>query len=163
MSNDRVTNHSVRMNHVGVAKSDTEESQLRTTARDMSESLAKVFRAHDNSNREDAIESLIEVDRRQFSTLDTDEVELASTAFVDALFAKDEIEFQQLTGGQIDATELREADYSAALQKLRQRLYLSGRISSMRSKKFGLGDDTKLVATIGPHSNNHKFTNSEQH
>jgi hypothetical protein len=114
------------MNHVGVAKSERDESQLRTTAREMSESLAKVFRAHDNSNREDAIESLIEVDRRQFPTLDTDEVELASTAFVDALFAKDEIEFQQLTGGEIDATGLREADYSAALQKLRQRAVLIG-------------------------------------
>jgi len=114
------------MNHVGVAQSDKDESRLRPTAREMSESLANVFRAHDNSNREKAIESLIEVDKRQFPSLDTDEVELASTAFVDALFAKDEIEFQHLTDGDINETGLREADYSSAIQKLRQRAVLVG-------------------------------------
>ncbi len=90
-------------------------------AREMAEELAKVFRAHDNSNRETAIESLYEVDKHQFPDVDATAIKLASEAFVDALWEKDRIEFQHLRNGSVDHDGLREADYSPVIQKLRQR------------------------------------------
>jgi hypothetical protein len=118
-----------------MAKLEKKESQLQATAREMSRNLANMFKAHDDSDRESAIESLIEVDRRQFPALSSDEIELASAAFVDALFAKDEVEFQQLTDGKIDDDGIREADYSSPLQKLRQRAVIIGADQQYAIKK----------------------------
>ncbi|MFC6973463.1 hypothetical protein ACFQL1_20015 [Halomicroarcula sp. GCM10025709] len=92
----------------------------------MAEHLAIVFRAHDNSNKEKAIEALQEIDKRQFPELSDDAVKLASEAFVNSLWEKDRIEFDHLKNGTIDRAGLRGADYSPAIQQLRQRATIIG-------------------------------------
>lgn len=124
---------------------DEDISSLQATAREMAEHLGAVFRAHDNANREKAINSLIEVDRRQFPALDSDDIRMAATAFVDALWAKDRIEFEHLSDGEINEETLREADYSRAIQKLRQRAaiidadpqYAITKVQAWRQHKLG--------------------------
>ncbi|WP_245180771.1 hypothetical protein [Haloarcula amylovorans] len=101
----------------------------------MAEDLARVFRAHDNGNREKALESLLAVDRHQFPKLDDDKLEVAASGFVDALWAKDQVEFQYLRDGEINKQGLREADYSPVTQKLRQRAVTIGADQEYAIKK----------------------------
>lgn len=107
-------------------RSRTDSRGLVGTARYMATELARLFRAHDDGRREDAIEACLAVDELQFPTLDSDDVELAATAFVDALWAKDDIEFEYLHDGEIDREGLQEADYGRVSAKLRERAAIIG-------------------------------------
>ncbi|MFC7176959.1 hypothetical protein [Halosegnis marinus] len=102
------------------------DDAVRPTARELSERLATVFRAHDAGDYDRAVESLAFIDRAQFPALSDDRVEDAARAFVDALWAKDRVEFGCLRNGDLDAAALREADYAQVRQKLRQRASVVG-------------------------------------
>jgi len=54
------------------------------------------FREHDRGNRKKAITHFAFVDKLQFSHLDETEAQQAATAYVNALFAKDDVEIQHL-------------------------------------------------------------------
>jgi hypothetical protein len=92
----------------------------------MAEQLSVGFRAHDKGLREEAVEAFHAVDRLQFQDLDDEDTHLAATAFVDALWAKDEVEFQCLRDGELQIADVREADYRPVKQKLRQRASIIG-------------------------------------
>lgn len=104
----------------------TGDSGIYATARYMAEQLSAGFRAHDKGHREEAIEAFHAVDRHQFPDLNEEDTHLAATAFVDALWAKDEVEFQCLRDGALQIADLERADYSPVKQKLRQRASLVG-------------------------------------
>lgn len=114
---------------------DPELTDRRATAREMAIGLAHVFRAHDEGDRARAIEACQRVDELQFQHLDDEGVELASTAFVDALWAKDDVELQCLTGGGIDQERIRSADYSEVASRLRQRAVIVGADQRYATKK----------------------------
>jgi hypothetical protein len=98
----------------------------RATAREMALGLAHVFRAHDEGERERALEACKRVDELQFQHVSDDDVELASEAFIDALWEKDDVELDCLTGGEIDEARLQDADYGAVRSRLRTRALLVG-------------------------------------
>ncbi|MDR9380335.1 MAG: hypothetical protein RI560_01500 [Natronomonas sp.] len=98
----------------------------RATAREMAIGLAHVFRAHDEGERQRAIEACRRVDELQFPHLDDEDIELASTALIDALWAKDDVEFRCLTGGEISEERILDADYSRVSSCLRQRAHVVG-------------------------------------
>ena len=104
--------------------SDTDS--LYSTARHVAEQLSRGFRAHDKGLREEATEAFYTVDRHQFPELDEEDTRLAATAFVDALWAKDDVEFGCLRNGALQIADLEDADYSPVKQKLRQRASLIG-------------------------------------
>ena len=96
------------------------------TARYLSEQLARMFRSHDVGDRESAVEACRIIDERQFRSLDSEDAKLAARAFVDALWAKDDIELSQMRDGQIDPAGIRETDYAPVVAKLRQRAAILG-------------------------------------
>lgn len=100
--------------------------QLQVTARDLAGQLARVGKAHDKGLYEEAIEACTFVDRHQFQYLDTEEARLAAKGFVDGLWEKDNVEFECLKHGEIDAEALAEADYSPVRGPLRQRAAVIG-------------------------------------
>lgn len=91
------------------------------SARAMARQVCRGFMAHDRGNREEAVEAFEFVDRLQFRHLDRDNIHLAATAFVDALWAKDDLELQYLGGGALDEDALRTADWSPVRKKFRAR------------------------------------------
>jgi hypothetical protein len=98
----------------------------RERASEMATALCRGFVAHDNGEREEAIEAFSTVDRNQFPKLDDGDVRLAATAFVDALWAKDDIEFRHLSEGEFDRDGIREASYSPVKRELRKRAAIVG-------------------------------------
>jgi len=104
----------------------SDSSDRRTEAREMATALACVFRAHDRGHRERALEACRRVDERQFSDLDSEAVDIASEAFIDALWAKDDVEFRCLNDGEIDPERVRNADYSEVATHLRKRAAVVG-------------------------------------
>lgn len=111
---------------VGVNKPTRGDSTIRQTATDMARELSNGFQAHDDKRRDDAVEAFFAVDRRQFSYLNDSEARDAAIAFVDALWAKDEIEFQFLRNGDIEREGIKKADYHRVKQKLRKRAWITG-------------------------------------
>ena len=114
----------------------SDSSSLRSEAREMATALACVFKAHDRGNRERALEACRRVDERQFSDLDSEAVDLASEAFIDALWAKDEVEFRCLKNGEIDPDLIRAADYSEVATHLRKRAAVVGADQRYATKKL---------------------------
>ena len=108
---------------------------LYSTARYMAEQLSAGFRAHDKGHRTEAIEAFHAVDTYQFPDLDETDTHLAATAFVDALWAKDEVEFKCLRNGDLQVADLEQADYRPIKQKLRQRASLIGADSRYAATK----------------------------
>jgi hypothetical protein len=92
----------------------------------MAEQLSIGFRAHDKGLHDEAVEAFHAVDKLQFQDLDEEDTHLAATAFVDALWAKDEVEFQCLRDGKLQVSDLEDADYAPVKQKLRQRASIIG-------------------------------------
>ncbi len=123
----------------------SDPSDRRTEAREMAVALAHVFRAHDEGHRQRAFEACRRVDERQFQHLDDDGVDLASEAFIDALWAKDEVEFRCLANGEIDPERVRNADYSEVATHLRSRAavvgadqrYAAEKVEAWRQHKAG--------------------------
>ena len=108
---------------------------VHSTARYMAEQLSVGFRAHDKGFREEAVEAFRAVDALQFQYLDEDDVRLATTAFVDSLWAKDEVEFGCLRDGELKREEVAAADYGPVTQKLRQRASIIGADPQYATKK----------------------------
>lgn len=100
--------------------------ETHTTARRMAEQLSQGFRAHDTGRKQTAIDAFASVDTLQFPFLSEGEARHAATAFVEALWAKDDIEFEQLSDGRINREGIRQADYSPVRQKLRERAAIIG-------------------------------------
>lgn len=98
-----------------------EADDNRSTARYLSEQLAAGFQAHDRGSYSEAVEHFYTIDEYQFQSLEDDKLRLAATAFVEALKAKDEVEFQCLQHGDIQQEAIMAADYSPVRNKLRQR------------------------------------------
>ena len=101
----------------------------------MAEQLSVGFRAHDKGFRDEAIEAFGAVDELQFQYLDEEDVRLATTAFVDALWAKDEVEFECLRDGELKREAVADADYGPVTRKLRQRALIIGADSRYAEKK----------------------------
>lgn len=101
----------------------------------MSRQLATIFRSHDKGQKQEALEACEQVDALQFQYLDEEEVHLAASAFINALWAKDDVEFQYLRGGSFDTEGIREADYGQVTQKLRERASIIGAHPNYAVKK----------------------------
>ncbi|WP_160135139.1 hypothetical protein [Halococcus salsus] len=123
------------MSQRSAEKQRMEANDNRSTARYLSEQLAAGFQAHDRGSYSDAIEHFYMIDKYQFENLGDDKLRLAATAFVDALEAKDEVEFQCLQHGDIQQEAIMDADYSPVRNKLRQRASIIGADSNYAVKK----------------------------
>lgn len=127
------------------ANSGSNSSDRQTEAREMAIALAHVFRAHDEGHRQRALEACRRVDELQFRDLDEDGVAIASEAFIDALWAKDEVEFRFLKNGDFDPERIRNADYSDVATHLRKRAavvgadqrYATEKVEAWRQHKAG--------------------------
>lgn len=89
--------------------------------REMARQICKGFIAHDQGDRNSAIDSFNFVDKLQFRHVGQDRVSIASEALVEALWAKDEIEVMHVEDGSVDKASLSEADWSPVRAKFRER------------------------------------------
>ena len=78
----------------------------------MADRLCRGFIHHDRREREAAIDAFAAVDARQFDHLSERRARDAATGYVDALWAKDEIERDCTVDGQLDGEALEAADWS---------------------------------------------------
>jgi hypothetical protein len=92
----------------------------------MAEQLCKGFVYHDQREREKAIEAFAEVDALQFAHLDDAAVYRAAEGYVDALWAKDEVEDACRVGGEIQPDVLVEADWSPVQAAFERRAAAAG-------------------------------------
>lgn len=91
-----------------VAESDRSVDEL---AKHMAVNVCRGFNSHDDRERQACIEAFYEVDRYQFPSLPDEEVRQAAKAYVDALWAKDEVEEPHLReDGTLDREALADAD-----------------------------------------------------
>ncbi|MFB6310149.1 MAG: hypothetical protein ABEH64_03090 [Salinirussus sp.] len=95
------------------------------TATELAERLCQGFKAHDDRNREAAIEAFAAVDHRQFAHLDREAAEQAAIAYVDALWEKDTVEGTAAEDG-IDRDEVAAADWSPVREAFRRRARVAG-------------------------------------
>lgn len=103
------------------------DSRIDRQARYIAEQICSGFQLHDRRQREASLEAFHEVDQMQFQHLSDREAYEAAEAYVDALWAKDEIEKQYETpNGTFDQEGIREADYSAVHENLRDRARVVG-------------------------------------
>lgn len=94
---------------------------IRERASEMATAFCRGFVAHDEGNRTEAVEAFYDVDRHQFAHLEDERAREASVAYVDALWAKDDIELGHLRGGELDADGLDSTDWRPVLRKFRIR------------------------------------------
>lgn len=99
----------------------------------LAESICEGFLRHDRRDREGAVEAFFEVDRHQFAHLDDEAALEAAEAFVDALWAKDEVEEAHVEAdGSADGPEdfddagLAAADWSPVAAALARRAEVVG-------------------------------------
>lgn len=92
----------------------------------MANQLCQGFIYHDQRQREDAVEAFTAVDTLQFPHLDEDEVHHAAVGYVDALWAKDEIEDSCRIDGDIDPDAVIEADWSPVRAAFERRAEAAG-------------------------------------
>ena len=92
----------------------------------MAAALCRGFVAHDDGDRAAAIEAFSTVDRNQFAHLDEERAREASVAYVDALFAKDDVELEHLRNGELDAESLDATDWRPVLRHFRVRAATAG-------------------------------------
>ncbi|QSG11726.1 Uncharacterized protein HSBGL_1304 [Halapricum desulfuricans] len=100
--------------------------ETRQVARQMAEQLALGFKFHDERKRERAVEAFAFVDVRQFSHVSDATARDASVAYVDALWAKDDLEQSCMHDGRIDPDALDEADWSDVRSAFARRASLVG-------------------------------------
>lgn len=98
------------------------------SAVEMSDKLCQGFIHHDNKDRQEAIAAFAAVDRVQFSHLDEDEIRRAAEGYVDALWAKDDVEdgcrFEG--NGAIDPAKIPESDWSPVQEAFERRAEAAG-------------------------------------
>ena len=95
-------------------------------ARYLAEQYCSGFQLHDRRQHADAVEAFHEVDRHQFTHLSDDQALEAATAYVDALWAKDEIEKRHSVDGTIDQEAIADADYTPVREPLSRRAEVVG-------------------------------------
>lgn len=98
-----------------------EPVSLTETASYMAKQVIEGFIAHDTGDREAAIDSFYQVDKRQFAHLEDDKALIAARAYVDALFEKDDLELQHLRNRDMDRDTLDKADWGPVREKFRVR------------------------------------------
>jgi hypothetical protein len=80
----------------------------------MADRLCRGFVHHDRRQREEAVDAFAAVDRLQFSHADQESCRRAAEGYVEALWAKDEVERRhERTDGSFDRDALAAADWSA--------------------------------------------------
>lgn len=104
----------------------TQDDPLDMQARRLAERITSGFQLHDRRQRDEAIEAFHVVDRNQFAHLDSEEALRASEAFVESLWAKDEIEKSYHVNGEISPDAIAEADYDEVLRPLLRRAQIVG-------------------------------------
>lgn len=114
------------MMHHGETREETTSSAVRETARELADSMCRGFVAHDRGKREEAIEAFTTVDAGQFQHLSVDKARLAATAYVDALWEKDNVELRSLRQGSLDADTLKASDWSPVAERFRARAAVVG-------------------------------------
>lgn len=92
----------------------------------MAEQVCRGFQAHDRKDREAAVEAFGTVDALQFPHVDRETARHAAVAYVDALWAKDEVEVAHMDDGEIDRDALHEADWTPVQEKFRERASIVG-------------------------------------
>lgn len=97
---------------------------LEKAPREMARKICQGFVEHDRRDRNAAIDAFEFVDSLQFQHVDSDNAHFAACSFVDALWAKDDVEVQYLQNGTLDQDGLREADWSPVRKKFRERAAL---------------------------------------
>lgn len=102
------------------------EEPVADLAREMAEQVCQGFRFHDRRERERAIDAFAFVDRNQFAHLDAATARAAAAAYVDALWAKDEVEDSCTVAGELDYDALAEADWSPVRAAFAKRAALVG-------------------------------------
>lgn len=106
--------------------SSVDEYGIDRQARYLAEQYCSGFQLHDRRQREESLEAFYTVDRNQFAHLDDDEAFRAAEAYVDALWAKDEIEKRHMSDGEIDAEAIATADYEGVYEALSERAGIVG-------------------------------------
>lgn len=102
------------------------EQKAEPTASYLADKLCKGFIYHDKRERERAIEAFAAVDRIQFPHLDDAAVRRAAEGYVDALWAKDEVEDRCRVDGEIDSQAVVEADWSSVREGFARRAKAAG-------------------------------------
>lgn len=93
----------------------------------MAENICRGFITHDDRDREACIEAFFEVDRHQFAHLDAEQAYRAATAYVDALWAKDDVEAPYVReDGTLDREPLDDADWGRVEECLERRAAVVG-------------------------------------
>ncbi|MFT4947634.1 MAG: hypothetical protein ACI8TL_001882 [Natronomonas sp.] len=92
----------------------------------MAEALCRGFRAHDDGRREDAVEAFAVVDRHQFDHLSPAKSREAARAYTDALFRKNQVEFEQLSPEGLDPDKINTTDWAPVAAKFRERAAIVG-------------------------------------
>jgi hypothetical protein len=101
---------------------DTEGKQnITETAQKMAKDFGDIFLANDQGLKQQATVHCQNVDKLLFPHLTLEEVELASSAYVDALWEKDNIELECLQDGELNQENIKKADYSQVRKHLRTR------------------------------------------
>lgn len=103
----------------------TDQNRSRTAAY-MAEQICKGFKAHDDRERDASIEAFAETDVRQFAHLDRETAREAAVAYVDALWAKDDVEDTRKTNGELDREAIADADWSPVESAFRRRAEIVG-------------------------------------
>lgn len=102
------------------------DSSIDELATHMAANVCRGFITHDERDREACIEAFYEVDRNQFAHLSDEEARHAAVAYVDALWAKDEVETPYIReDGTLDA-ELDDADWRPVEAALERRAEIVG-------------------------------------
>lgn len=123
------------------------EEPVVALAREMAEQVCRGFRFHDRRERERAVEAFAAVDRRQFDHLEATTARAAAAAYVDALWAKDEVEDSCTADGELDYDALAGADWSPVRAAFAKRAVLVGmdpryaEASTLAWKRHKVGGD----------------------
>ncbi|WP_217900446.1 hypothetical protein [Halorubrum sp. Ea1] len=120
--------------------------EILQTARKAAENFGEVFIANDKGMKNDAMKYCKRVDQLLFPYLTSKEVELASSAYVDALWEKDNIELDCMQNGAINPERIRDADYTAVRENLRKRAATTGSDQRYAIKKTEAWRNHKMGA-----------------
>lgn len=122
-------------------------TDLSVRAERLAEAVCRGFRAHDQGERTAAIEAFTTVDNAQFPHLTERQSREAATAYVNALFEKDDVEIDHLRDGGLDQEGLEEADWSPVSTQFRIRASVVGmdpayaEASTLGWKRHKIGGD----------------------
>lgn len=117
---------STESDHASDDSSYRDRSGIDRQARYLAEEYCSGFQLHDRRQHDEAVEAFYAVDRSQFVGLSEEEAREAARAYVDALWAKDEIEKRHSSDGAIDPERIADADYTPVWEPLAHRAEVVG-------------------------------------